>query len=82
MWLVVEPPRSCGMVSLSGELLGTVRYGDPPGRYDITGHLHEHNHLDIVVDHPPLDDRTVSNDDDSRHQPGGLVGEVRLEIEE
>ena len=82
VWLVVEPPRSRGTVSLGGELLGHVGYGDPPGRYDITERLQEHNHVDIVVEHPPLDDRTISNDDDTARLPGGLVGEVRLEIEE
>jgi hypothetical protein len=82
VWLTVEPPRSHGTVSLGGELLGHVRCGDPPGRYDITEWLRATNLLEIVVDHPPLDDPQLSNDDDTTRLPGGLVGGVRLEIEE
>ncbi len=82
VWLVVEPPRSCGTVSLAGDLLGTIGPSNPPGRYDITEWLRERNHLDIVVEHPPLDDATLANDDITTRLPGGLVGEVRLEIEE
>jgi hypothetical protein len=82
VWLAVEPPRSCGTVTLGGVMLGTVRAGDPPARYDITDRLRETNHLEIVVEHPPLDDAAFSNDDDTTRLPGGLVGEVRLEIEE
>src|SRR5262245_37429198 len=69
VWLVVEPPRSCGTISLAGELLGTVYQGGPPGRYDITERLREHNHLEIVVEHPPLDDSIRSNDDDTTRLP-------------
>ena len=82
VFLVVEPPRSRGTVSLAGGVLGTVRYGDPPGRYDITERLGEHNHLEIIVEHPALDDPPISNDDYPTRLSGGLIGEVRLEIEE
>ena len=80
--LAVEPPRSCGTVTLGGEQLGIVRAGDPPGRYDITDRLRESNFLEIVVEHPPLDDAAFSNDDNATRLPGGLASEVRLEIEE
>lgn len=82
VWLVVEPPRSRGTVTLGGEPLGFLGEGDPPGRYDITLRLREHNRLEIVVEHPALDDARASNDDETAQSPGGLVGEVRLEIEE
>lgn len=82
VFLVVEPPRSRGMITLNAELLGTVRTGDAPGRFDITDRLRETNRLDILVDHPALDDAATRHDDNATNLPGGLVGEVRLEIEE
>jgi hypothetical protein len=45
-------------------------------------HLEDHNRLEIVVDHPALDAAGAANDDGGTRLPGGLVGEVRLEIEE
>lgn len=92
VFLVVEPPRSRGCVLLSrtsavnawsdGILLGEVECGDAPGRFEITELLDEHNRLEIVVDHPALDAASRANDDGGTCLPGGLVGEVRLEIEE
>jgi hypothetical protein len=82
VWLVIEPPRTRGTLNLTGELLGILHHGEPPARYDITERLREHNHLEIVVEHPPLDDALRCDDDDTTRLPGGLVGEVRLEIEE
>ena len=82
VWLVVEPPRSCGLVRVNGELLGHIRFGAAPGRFDITLFLAESNTVDIDVEHPELDDNGNAPDDGSFHVPGGLVGEVRLEIEE
>ena len=82
VFLVVEPPRSRGVVSLSDLRLGDVCWGGPPGRFDITERLDDHNRLEIIVEHPPLDDTMHPNDDNGARWPGGLVGEVRLEIEE
>jgi hypothetical protein len=82
VWLVVEPPRSRGVVKLSGEPLGNVAWGGPAARFDITERLGDHNRLEIVVEHPALDGDSAPNDDSDINQPGGLVGEVRLEIEE
>ncbi|MCI0333765.1 MAG: hypothetical protein L0228_11150 [Planctomycetes bacterium] len=81
VWLVVEPPQSCGRVRVSGEFLGNVRFGGAAGRFDITRLLKEHNSADIDVEHPALDDHGNVPDDGSLDVPGGLVGEVRLEIE-
>jgi hypothetical protein len=72
--LVVEPPQSRATVRLADQELGIVRFNGPPGRFDITRLLADHNQLEIVVEHPAPDDPSES--------PGGLVGEVRLEIEE
>ena len=82
VWLAVEPPRSSGTVSLGGELLGQIYFGDAPGRYDITDRLRETNLLEIVVEHPALDAPHLAHDDDATRIAGGLVGEVRLELEE
>jgi hypothetical protein len=82
VWLVVEPPRSRGVVQLNGKPLGEVLWGGPPGRFDITALLEDHNRLEITVEHPSLDADANAYDDDDTNSPGGLVGEVRLEIEE
>lgn len=79
VWLVVEPPRSHGVVELNHERLGEVRCR--AARFDITDRLLSSNRLEILVSHPALDGRITSSDDGNT-PPGGLVGEVRLEIEE
>jgi len=82
VWLVVEPPRSCGRVFVNGHELGYVRLGAPAGRFDITALLQDYNAVLIEVEHPELDDDGNTSDDGSIYVPGGLIGEVRLEIEE
>jgi hypothetical protein len=82
VFLVVEPPRSCGLVRMNGHELGCVRFGGAAGRFDITPLLKDHNSVEIDVEHPELDDDGNPPDDGCVDIPGGLVGEVRLEIEE
>ena len=82
VWLVIEPPRSYGLVRLGGRPLGEVEFGGSPARFEITAHLADRNTLEIDVAHPALDDDWIPPDDGSIHIPGGLIGEVRLEIEE
>jgi hypothetical protein len=82
VWLVVEPPRSCGLVRVNGETLGYVRFGAAAGRFDITPLLKDHNSVVIDVEHPELDDDGNARDEGSRFVPGGLISEVRLEIQE
>ena len=82
VWLVIEPPRSRGIVELNRKRLGEVFSGGTVARFDITQLLGDHNRLEIVVSHPALDDAQTANDDSKTSLPGGLVGEVRLEIEE
>jgi hypothetical protein len=77
VWLVVEGPRSRGTLELNSK-----RLGDADGRFDITELLGDHNRLEIVVEHPAVDARGVARDDDDTALTGGLIGEVRLEIEE
>jgi hypothetical protein len=82
VWLVVEPQRSLARVAMAEETLGTVAASGPPGRWDITHRLSETNRLEIFVDHPALDDAELTSAETASLPPGGLVGEVRLEIEE
>lgn len=73
VWLVVEPPRSKAAVRINEHPLGEVCHGGPAGRFDITSLLAPSNLLEIEVEH--------SKDDAGDGRCGGLVGEVRLEIE-
>jgi len=76
VFLVVEPPRSRGMVNFFDQPLGEVLHDASPGRFDITDHLQDHNRLDIIVEHPS------AGREGEASQAGGLIGEVRLEIED
>jgi len=82
VWLVVEPPRSLASVFLAEQPLGEVHCGGPVGRFDITPLLADGNALVIEVEHPALDEDGSPTDENTAAEPGGLVGEVRLEIEE
>jgi hypothetical protein len=90
VFLVVEPPRSHACITLKKKLVGFVDPGEPAGRFDITDRLEDDNELEIFVDHPAVElvgqskpnalKRKVSKT--ALKSPGGLVGEVRLEIED
>lgn len=82
VFLVVEPPRSSASIILNGDVLGFVNSEEPAGRFEISDRLEEDSQLEIIVDHPSLDDTKSTVDDPGILPPGGLVGEVRLEIEE
>jgi hypothetical protein len=80
-WLVLEAANSHGVVSLDGQILGEVLCDGPPAEFDISPLLQPHHELVVEVDHPPPDASPASPRPPSRHdQPGGLIGEVRLEI--
>jgi hypothetical protein len=81
VWLVVEPPRSLGTVRLADQLLGTVSRDGAASRFDISSLLADRNRLEIVVEHPALDHDGRPAQLLAIHVTGGLVGEVRLEIE-
>ena len=70
---VVMAEETLGDVSLRAD-----RRSDSTSRID----LRPHNRLEIFVDHPALDEERASVGDPALLPPGGLVGEVRLEIEE
>jgi hypothetical protein len=91
VFLVVETQQSSACVTMKGQLVGFVYVGEPAGRFDITERLEDHNQLEIFVDHPSVQliaehpvytalRSTVG--DPMRLSPGGLVGDVRLEIED
>jgi hypothetical protein len=82
VWLIVEPPRSCCVVNLNDHSLGVVSGEGNPGKFEISKLLQDHNWLEILVHHPSLDADGVAKNDIYLQTPGGLVGEVRLEIEE
>ena len=76
VFLVVEPPRSRGIVTLANQELGEVVAGRSPARFDVTDCLEDHNRLEIIVEYPVPGVNFIAA------EPGGLIGEVRLEIEE
>jgi hypothetical protein len=82
VWLVIEPPRTVCSIQLNGKYLGDVRAGSPAGRFDIRQFLKEHNSLQLVVEHPELDQSESFAEFGNLKRPGGLVCEVRLELEE
>jgi beta-galactosidase len=91
VWLVIEPARSDACITVKKKLVGFLEPGDSAKRFDITDRLEDHNQLEIFVDHPAnelIDGHPVYNALKSKVGnpellgPGGLIGEVRLEIEE
>jgi hypothetical protein len=70
VFLVVEPPRSSGVVELNRKRLGDLRWGGAPLRVDVTNLLGGDEELEIIVEHA------------AKENAGGLVGEVWLEIED
>ena len=82
VFLVVEPPRSSACITWKGNLLGFIDPGELAKRFEITPLLEDHNQFEILVDHPDLDYMRSTVGDSAQLPPGGLVGEVRLEIEE
>ena len=67
---------------LSGNLVGFVSSNKDAPRFDITDSLQVHNRLEIFVDHPALDELRNAVRVPATLSPGGLTGEVRLEIED
>jgi hypothetical protein len=69
MWIVFSGVRSRASVLLNGEPLGDIE-GEDPGNFEVTDRLQYRNVLEVLVQHPA-----------GAPEPGGIVGEVRLEIE-
>ena len=70
VWLVFTAIRGQADVRLNGQPIGQFSTDDCPARYNITSLLTDDaNTLTVQVEH-------------TGDQPGGLVGDVRLEIED
>jgi hypothetical protein len=93
VWLVVEDVDSQANIELNDCFLGAVigsgsTFGPDempccPARFDITANLQPQNRLSISVTSPSLGPRDGMplTRPGREHQPGGLIGLVRLEIE-
>ena len=73
VWLIVEPVDFAGCVHLNDSQLGMVQLGGPNFRHDASQLLRPRNELRIDV--------RLSKDDIDSPRAGGIIGEVRLEIE-
>ena len=69
MWIVFSGVRARATVSLNGQPLGEVE-SDDPGNFEVTGKLDFRNVLEVIIEQPA-----------DAADPGGIIGEVRLEIE-
>lgn len=78
IWLVVEGVDARGEVTLNGRYLGGVDGYAVPASWDITDLVKGQNELTIDV--KCLDDAGGEWRLGHEHRPGGLTGEVRLEI--
>lgn len=82
VWLVLDAIDAIGQVSLNGNFLGEVSFAAGPAKFEVTAHLQERNELVVDVGVPAY----ASVEEERLHrgdrtgQPGGVVGEVRLEI--
>jgi beta-galactosidase/beta-glucuronidase len=66
VWLVCDSAEATVTFSLNGETLGSTQETDSSAEFDVSDRLRERNELLAVVE--------------SSSTPGGLTGEVRLEI--
>ena len=80
--LVVHQVDAFGSVSLNGRFLGEIRIDAGPARFDISHQLESRNELTIEVELPDVTDGSAAlvRSPGREGQPGGLVGEVGLEI--
>ena len=80
VWLVLEAVDARAEVMLNDEPLGSVT-GPAGGRFDITAALRDRNVLTVDVELLPLPSEVERERRAERAGgPGGLIGEVRLEI--
>jgi hypothetical protein len=84
--LVMEAVDALGQVRLNRQLLGDIPAGLQSCSLDVTGKLLPRNQLQVEVELPELPDDVQGIAGEllprpgREHLPGGLVGEVRLEI--
>ena len=80
VWLVFDGVDHSASVTLNGEPLGTLA-GMQTRRVDITGRLALRNRLEVEVSLALTEFADTAARGDRAGKPGGLTGEVRLEIE-
>jgi hypothetical protein len=80
VWLIVEGADARCDVQLNGRALGEVRGYALTAGYDITTMIESRNELAIDVELPPAGARGAPPRSGREQKPGGLIGEVRLEI--
>lgn len=78
--LVAEQVDCHAELSINGQLLGS-QDGTAGGRYDVTPYLQSRNNLTIIVELPPANAARLPRPPGRTGLPGGIPGEVRLEIE-
>jgi hypothetical protein len=79
--LLIECVDAFGRVVFNGQPLGEIPLGSEGFRTEITSRLEPFNRLEIEVELPECDQASLRLPRGSRDGlPGGLVGEVRLEI--
>lgn len=82
VYLVIERVDATARVFLNGETLGELKYEAGMGRWNIGSQLKYRNELVVDIVCPELaSDGTALSRGDREDSPGGLLGEVRLEIE-
>jgi beta-galactosidase/beta-glucuronidase len=81
VWLVCDGVDLLGRCTLNGRTLGAIEGYRQAARFDITSELAERNELTIDVELPPLNYQAEQGlRPDRAGLPGGIIGEVRLEI--
>jgi beta-galactosidase/beta-glucuronidase len=81
VWLVCDGADAWAKLTLNGEPLGHVAGPAEAAEFDVTGLLRERNELAAVVECPRRAADGACLDRGPRADlPGGLIGEVRLEI--
>jgi len=82
VWLVCDGVDLRATCELNARALGPIEGYRRAVRFDITSELAERNELTVDVELPPLDYQSEQGlRPDRAGLPGGIIGEVRLEIE-
>lgn len=81
VWLKTNGVDPAGIVSLNGQELGWAGFLPPPAEFHLTPLLADRNELVFVIDLPRVESGAAAPSRHGREQlPGGLIGEVYLEI--
>ncbi len=81
VWLVIDGIDYFGKVALNDEVLGELVGYEAPREFEITAKLRERNLLTLEVELPAYaEGASVPFRPGRTNLPGGLIGEVRLEV--